>query len=66
MTDHSKSVSEINKMGIPVFPPYESLDRIEADEKVMLAEKFGNSIIRAFQLPHNGTRNCGFLIEVDG
>lgn len=66
VTDHSKSVAEINKMGIPVFAPYESLDRIEADEKVMLAEKFGNFIIRAFQLPHNGTRNCGFLIEVDG
>lgn len=66
MTDHSKSVAEINKMGIPVFAPYESLDRIEADEKVMLAEKFGNFIIRAFQLPHNGTRNCGFFIEVDG
>lgn len=64
--DHCKSKSDLEKMGIPVFAPYVSLDWIEADESVVLAEKCGGFRIKAFQVPHNGTRNCGFLIYADG
>ena len=64
-SDHSKSKPDLERMGIPVFAPYESLERIEADEKVMLAEKYGNFLIKTFQVPHNETRNCGFLIYAD-
>lgn len=64
--DHSLSFYSIRRMGIKVFTPYEDLDRIEADENVMLTEKIGGFTIKAFQVPHNGTRNCGFLIYADG
>lgn len=64
--DHSKSIKDLCNLGIKVFTPYEQLDRIQADNKVMLAEKMGGFDITAFQVPHNGTRNCGFLIRVDG
>lgn len=64
-SDHNKSVAELKGMGIPMFAPYIDLDRIEADEKGVLAEKLGCFTIKAFQVPHNGTRNCGFLIYAD-
>lgn len=53
-------------MGIKVWKPYEDLDNILADEDCRLAQKYGDFCITAFQLPHNGTRNCGFLITVQG
>lgn len=53
-------------MRIPVFAPYIYLDMTEADNKSKIATKFGNFEIWAFQVPHDGTRNCGFLIHVDG
>ncbi len=53
-------------MGIPVFKPYEDLDNMSADEDCRLAQKYGGFRITAFQIPHNGTRNCGFLIRADG
>lgn len=64
--DHAKSVKDFEDMGIPVFKPYEDLDNINADEDCRLAQKYGDFRITAFQLPHNGTRNCGFLINVQG
>lgn len=64
--DHSLSVADFEKMGIPVFKPYEDLDNILADENFQLAQKYGDFRIVAFQLPHNGTRNCGFVITVQG
>ena len=63
--DHSRSAKELRGMGIKAFTPYQSLDDIEADEKVMLAEAMGCFRVTAFQVPHNGTRNCGFLISAD-
>ena len=63
--DHNKGLVELKGMGIPMFTPYIDLDRIEADEKVMLAGKLGCFTIKAFQVPHNGTRNCGFLVYAD-
>lgn len=63
--DHSRSVKELRDMGIKVFTPYQSLDDMESDEKVMLTEAMGCFRVTAFQVPHNGTRNCGFLISAD-
>lgn len=64
--DHNKSVKDLRNLGIKVFTPYEDLERLQADNNVMLVEKMGGFDITAFQVPHNGTRNCGFLIRVDG
>ncbi len=64
--DHAKSVKDFESMGIPVFKPYEDLDNVSADEDCRLAQKYGGFRITAFQLLHNGTRNCGFLIRADG
>lgn len=64
--DHSKSIKDLRNLGIKIFTPYEDLERVQADSNVMLVEKMGGFDIMAFQVPHNGTRNCGFLIRVDG
>ena len=64
--DHSLAIKDFKAMGIPVFIPAIDLDRIEADEETMLGEQMGSFRIKAFQVPHNGTRNCGFLIYADG
>lgn len=63
--DHVKSINEIKKMRIPVFYPAKFFDEIHAGKDAKLNETFGNFKITAFQLPHNGTRNCGFLIYAD-
>lgn len=64
--DHSLAVKDFKAMGMPVFIPAIDLDQIKANEETMLTEKLGSFVIKAFQVPHNGTRNCGFLIYVDG
>lgn len=56
--DHSKSADTIEKMGIPVWKPYE-----EENPKM---HKYGSFTIQCFQLPHNGTTNYGFYIKADG
>lgn len=58
--DHSLSVEEFRKMGIPIFAPYE-LGNVKKSHIRM-----GNFDITAFDLPHNGTWNNGFLIKVGG
>lgn len=57
--DHSRSVKDLEDMGIPVFKPY--------DETIAcpLRIKYGSFDIQAFKLPHNGTPNYGFLITVE-
>ena len=62
VTDHSKSVAEINKMGIPVWQPF--LDGFDINR--VQKRGYGSFKIMSFELPHNGTDNCGFLIECDG
>lgn len=59
-SDHSKSVSNFERMGISVLKPY---DEIKACQ---LKIKYGNFDIQAFKLPHNGTPNYGYYIKVDG
>lgn len=46
-------------MGIPVWQPY-------LDEQKIQKKQFGKFKVQCFDLPHNGTENRGFLIEVDG
>lgn len=58
--DHSLSVEDIRNMGIPIFAPYE-LGNVKKSHIRM-----GNFDITAFDLPHNGTWNNGFLIKVGG
>ena len=62
-SDHAKSTGTFEKMGIKVFKPYQILDDRQLDDRKMLAAQLGNFKIRAFQVPHNGTRNCGFVIQ---
>ena len=57
--DHSKSVKDFKKFGIDVWQPY-------LDEKKIQKKQFGSFNVQCFDLPHNGTENRGFLIEVDG
>ena len=58
VSDHSKSVADFKKMGIPVWQPH-------LDEKNYQRKQFGKFNVQCFDLPHNGTANRGFLIEVD-
>lgn len=57
--DHSKSGKDFENMGIPVFRPYLNKRHIQK-------AKLGSFKIKSFDLPHDGTENRGFLIEVDG
>ena len=59
MTDHSKSAEDFKNMGFNVWQPY-------LDEKTYQKKQFGKFNVQCFDLPHNGTPNRGFLIEVDG
>lgn len=45
-------------MGIPVYKPYEN----ESNNQPSV--KFGKFVITTFNLPHNGTRNFGFMIRM--
>ena len=62
VSDHSKSVADIKKMGIPVWQPY--LDGFDINS--VQKRGYGSFKIMSFKLPHNGTDNFGFLIECDG
>ena len=56
--DHSLAVADFEKMGIPVFKPYES------EEQSPQSVRYGRFVITPFNLPHNGTRNFGFMIRI--
>lgn len=64
MTDHSKSVADFKKMGIPVWQPY--IEYAEYTSQRIYHKVFGKFSVKCFPLPHNGTDNFGFLIECDG
>jgi ribonuclease BN (tRNA processing enzyme) len=46
-------------MGIPIFAPY-------LTDGNPIDGRFGKFYVKAFELPHNGTVNYGFYIQVDG
>lgn len=57
-SDHSLSVKEFEKMGIPIFKPYEKTEIVDR-------KKFGSFNTVCFQLPHNGVDNYGFYIKIE-
>lgn len=63
--DHVKSIGKIENMGIQVFAPYVYLGAIQESKNKIITDTLGCFKIKAFQVPHNETRNCGFLIYAD-
>lgn len=63
-SDHSKSVADFEKMGISIWKPY--IEYAEFTGHLIYHKVFGKFFVQCFPLPHNGTDNFGFLIEVDG
>lgn len=55
----------MGRIGIPIFAPYVYLGATQADKNKIITDTLGNFKIKAFQVPHNETINCGFLIYVD-
>lgn len=58
--DHALSEDDFYNMGIEIFNPYRN------PEKPFDKITVGDYKIQSFDLPHNGTTNRGFLIDVDG
>lgn len=54
--DHSKSVNDFKKMGIPVWQPY-------LDENKVQRRYFGGFMVRSFDVPHDNEPCVGYLIE---
>lgn len=63
--DHSKSLGDIANIGISIFAPYVYLGATQADKNKIITGTLGRFKIKAFQVPHNETRNCGFLMYAD-
>lgn len=57
--DHHKAVSDVEKMGMPIFKPFEN----DASRMVAI---YGGYTIKSFPIPHDNTPNRGFLIEHSG
>lgn len=62
--DHSKAVADFEKMGIDVWKPY--IEYAEFSSHRIYRKVFGKFFVQCFPLPHNGTDDFGFLIEVNG
>lgn len=58
--DHSKYAHEYEKLGIPVWKPYEDT------EHKILTKKFKTFEVTCFDVEHDGTECRAFLIKVDG
>lgn len=59
--DHLLSVKDFKNMGIQVFEGYKNY---EQGINTMYSKEFGSFKIKTFQLPHDGTLNCGYFITV--
>lgn len=57
--DHSLSANKLRKMGIIVFEPY----KYEMNKR--LKTKIGDFKVESFDVPHHGTENRGFLINIE-
>lgn len=62
--DHSLSVDDFKKIGFEVWRPY--IEYAGYSSPRIYHKVFGKFSAKCFPLPHNGTDNFGFLIEVDG
>lgn len=51
-------LAEKDLFAFDVWKPFES-------KKLNQKRTFGNFEVQSFELPHNGTQNCGFYIKVD-
>lgn len=60
--DHSKSLDDLEYMGIPILAPFTT----DKPVKTRFKRQFGAFDITSFDLPHNGVRNSGFLIKAEG
>lgn len=58
--DHLLSADKLQNMGIRVYRPY------TIEDKKILKTRIGSFNITSFDVPHNGTENRGFLINVGG
>lgn len=58
-TDHSKSASKLQNMGIRVFRPYFIMNKF-------LKTQIGEFTITTFDVPHNGIDNRAVIIKADG
>ena len=54
--DHSRSEDSLRLMGIEMMTPYHG-------SLMAKAKRLGNFRVAAFEVPHNGTPNYGFLIQ---
>lgn len=57
-SDHIKAKSELEKLHIPLWLPFE--------EETPKIKRLGDFLIQCFPLPHNGIPNYGFLIKANG
>lgn len=63
--DHTKAVKDFENMGIEVFKPYMNYEPNYLRRNEMYVKAYKNFKVTSFQLPHNGTANCGYFIETD-
>lgn len=63
--DHAKAVKDFENMGIEVFKPYMNYEPNYLRRNEMYVKVYKNFKVTSFQLPHNGTANCGYFIETD-
>ena len=54
-SDHARSASEVEKLGIPVWKPYLSDETIQR-------RYFRGFMVRSFDVPHDETQCCGYII----
>ena len=57
--DHSKSVNDLENMGIRVWKPY----KYEVEQNRVQRRYFGSFTVRNFDVPHDDEPCCGFIIE---
>ena len=57
--DHSKSVKDLENMGISVWKPY----KYEVERNRVQRRYFGSFTVRNFDVPHDDEPCCGFIIE---
>lgn len=62
-SDHNRALRKIQKIGFDVYAPY--LEE-KSEEQKIIKKVFGTYTVYAFRLPHNDTKNYGFLIESKG
>ena len=55
-SDHVRSAYEVEKLGIPIWKPYLSDEAIQR-------RYFGGFMVRSFDVPHDDSKCCGYIIS---